>query len=88
MSEQKIAKSACTVCHEIKPRTEMKQVTRTAASGHSIGGNTNRKGISGRQYYKKTKQWVCDDCRAKQKSNSLVTIIFLALVIGGLYLFL
>lgn len=58
----KVATSTCTRCHEIKPRTEMKQIKKTENSGFSFSGSTNRKGIQGRQYYRNKKVWVCKSC--------------------------
>lgn len=76
MSEEKIAKSTCTLCHNIKPRTQMRQVSKTVRSGHSIGGNTSHKGISARQYYSKKKEWVCNECYVASRGKGLVGLAF------------
>lgn len=84
-----IAKSACTVCHTIKPRTEMTQITQRVASGQSIGMHTKRKGFSARQYYSNKKVWVCNECNSQRKSNAAVSLIFWCAVLFGVaYFFL
>lgn len=84
-----IAKSTCTACHEIKPRTEMTQINKTVASGHSIGAHTQQKGFSARQYYSTKKVWICNECNSKRKTNAVVSFIFWAAVLYGIaYFFL
>lgn len=49
----KIAQSTCTVCHVIKPRTEMQQKTKSEYSGNSIG--INKKGATSGRVYNRQK---------------------------------
>ena len=63
-SEEKVARSTCTKCHLIKPRTEMKLVTKKRRSGSSIGYGFKSKNISVRAYTSNTQVWVCDKCRS------------------------
>jgi hypothetical protein len=65
----KIAQSTCTVCHVIKPRTEMQQKTKSEYSGNSIGMN-NKGTTSGRLYNRQRKYWICNACAKNESSNS------------------
>lgn len=74
----KIAQSTCTVCHVIKPRTEMQQKTKSEYSGNSIG--INKKGAtSGRVYNRQKKYWICNTC-AKNESPGFWTWFIIGVV--------
>ena len=100
MNKRNIARSTCVTCHEMMPRTEMKQVTVKEYSGSSIGASTNlfanKKGkrntrISGRQYYRNKKVWMCFPCatehRNKQINKFILQVVFVVVVIGCIYFF-
>ena len=66
-----VATSACVVCHQKKPRTEMVQVEKTERSGHSNGGGMSWSGGknknpryfgSRRHYHRVRKEWWCKSC--------------------------
>jgi len=90
-TEVKIAKSTCVSCHKILPRTEMQQVAQRVHSGSSIGASmnlfANNKGkrntrVSGRDYYRNKKVWMCNSCAKENKTSSrLYTLLGWALVI-------
>ena len=61
---EKVATAACHKCHLIKPRTEMKRVTKKRRSGSSIGYGFKSKNVSVRAYTSNTQVWVCDKCRS------------------------
>ena len=56
-----IARSTCTKCHRILPRTHMQQRMTSEYSGTSFG-ITNRGGKSARMYSRRKKYWICNDC--------------------------
>jgi hypothetical protein len=80
----KVANATCTVCHHIKPRTEMALRNFREHSGESLGVSTNLKKnnpirISGRQYTRIRKKWICHGCWLG-RPNYLLTIIATVLV--------
>jgi hypothetical protein len=64
---KKIAQSTCVLCHEIKPRTEMRQisVSEHVGSSYGVSKNTRRDDstrVSVRSYSASRKKWICDAC--------------------------
>jgi hypothetical protein len=82
----KIARSTCTECHRILPRTQMQQVEESYHSGNSWGFNKKGQFSGARAYTRKRKRWVCDDCLAQD--NGLSIWQQLGLVFGGYLLLL
>lgn len=63
----KIARSTCIICHEIKPRTEMRQVEVSENSGSSYGVSKNparadTTRVSVRSHWARRKKWICETC--------------------------
>jgi len=93
---RKIAQSTCTQCHGIFPRTEMKQVTIEEDSGSSFGLSTNpspkRKNstrLSARNYKRKRKVWVCNECLSKKSGSGIIKgffkLLFFIVIAGIIY---
>jgi len=80
----KIARSTCTECHRILPRTQMRQVEKSYHSGNSWGFNKKGQFTSVRAYTRKRKHWVCDDCYNSGGGLSWGGVLFVivAMILG------
>jgi len=80
----KIARSACVICHEIKPRTEMQQIVFSENTGSNYGFSKNPSRadstrVSVRSHWARRKQWVCNICWGSRPRYlpTLISVIFL-----------
>lgn len=75
-------------CHIRKERTEMRQRSFVEHTGRSIGiwGSLNAKGsvrIGQRDYFRKKKAWICDDCWSSRPQ--WLTTWLMVLLFGPVY---
>jgi len=85
----KVARTSCSVCHTLTPKNEMVLQKYVEHSGSSIGGSfnpnkSNSTRLSGREYYRNKKRWVCNTCW-KSRPNYLLTLI-LTIVAGPFFI--
>ena len=80
----KIARATCVICHEIKPRTEMRQMEVSENTGSSLGVSKNPRRqdyirVSVRSYWAHRKKWVCSACWGSRPHylSTLLSAIFL-----------
>ena len=83
-----VAKSTCVACHIKRARTEMRERTFVEHTGRSIGiwGSLGGKGstrIGQRDYFRKKKVWICNDCW-KIRPNWMRTFL-MVLFFGPIY---
>ena len=92
----KVARSTCTSCHLIKPRTMMSQRTIEVAANKPRASINPSKGFSSTREYVSSKRekkiWVCNSCLAAQRERDMksaeetgtVMMAILWLIMGGL----
>lgn len=80
----KIARATCVICHEIKPRTEMRQMEVSENTGSSLGVSKNPRRqdstrVSMRSHWAHRKKWVCSICWGSRPRYlpTLLSVIFL-----------
>ena len=84
----KAGTSECVGCNHRFDKPDMREISWSESSGYSVGifggilGNNKGKGGSVRQYFRKKKGWLCDECHAGRKS---MILSFALMVVGGLF---